>query len=449
MKNICNASSFVFADKYIESIAEFGELVFWEEEKTKLTYRMFHRNVCAAASYIAQLNSPLVALYIQKPLYMTIGIIACLYSGITFIPCGEDNYLHISSTTEYKDVPVIMDDEIEDAIKKGADFSVNKTINENWTAIVAFSSGTMSEPKGVCLSYHNIMSDVLSGLRAFDCKRGTRYLHILPLYHMFGISVELLPVLFSGGTICCSKSPYFFIEDVIKYRVDISFVPAGVAEVLLKVMRAKNDYSFKLGNLKTLLCGGAKLPKEISEGLMEYNILALGSYGLTECSPGIAINSVRDHKFGSAGKVIDCCEVAIGDNSEILVKGDNLFERYFGDDNPQVDSEGWFHTKDYGYIDAEGFLWIEGRIDDIIVLSDGHKYSAEKYESMINKIDGVQESLLINYKADGLTCYVYSDDGEKSTIEKQIYAMSHAITKIVFTDQPLPKNGLGKLKRYL
>ena len=68
---------------------------------------------------------------------------------------------------------------------------------------------------------------------------------------------------------------------------------------------------------------------------------------------------------------------------------------------------------------------------------------------MINKIDGVQESLLINYKADGLTCYVYSDDGEKSTIEKQIYAMSHAITKIVFTDQPLPKNGLGKLKRYL
>ena len=117
MKNICDASSFLFADKYIESIAEFGELVFWEEEKTKLTYRMFHRNVCAVASYIAQLNSPLIALYIQKPLYMTVGIIACLYSGITFIPCGEDNYLHISSATEYKDVPVIMDDEIEDAIK--------------------------------------------------------------------------------------------------------------------------------------------------------------------------------------------------------------------------------------------------------------------------------------------------------------------------------------------
>ena len=170
---------------------------------------------------------------------------------------------------------------------------------------------------------------------------------------------------------------------------------------------------------------------------------------MTECAPGIAINSVRDHKFGSAGKVIDCCEVTIGDNSEILVKGDNLFEGYFGDDNPQVDSEGWFHTKDYGYIDAEGFLWIEGRIDDIIVLSDGHKYSAEKYESMINEIDGVRESLLINYKTDGLTCYVYSDKGEKSTIEKQIYAMSRAITKIVFTDQPLPKNGLGKLKRYL
>lgn len=451
MKSTYNTSSLSFKARYIESIACFGELAFWEDE-TILTYNMLHRKVCAVASLVSWLNCPLVGLYVKNPLYMAIGILACLYSGTTFIPCSEDVYLHISSVSEYKEARMVFDEDIEVAINNGSTFTSDKAIGENLTAMVVFSSGTMNKPKGVCLSYRNIMSDVLSGLRAFECKRGARYLHILPLYHMFGISVGLLSVLFSGGTICCSKNPCTFIEDVVKYDVDVSFVPVGIAEVLLKFMRTKNDSSFNLGKLKTLLCGGSKLSKEICEGLMEYGILALGSYGMTECSPGIAINSVREYKFGSAGKVIDCCVVAISDNSEILVKGDNLFENYFGDSRIHVDNEGWFHTKDYGYIDAEGYLWVEGRIDDIIVLSDGHKYSAEKYESMINRIKGVQESLLVNNKSDGLTCLVYSDvfdDGMKLEIKRQIYAILRAITRIIITDKPLLKNGFGKLKRYL
>lgn len=450
MKNTCNTAPVSFSEKYIDSITEFGELTFWEEHEVKLSYNALHRKVCAVSSYIVQLNCSLIGLCVSNQLHMTIGILACLYSGTAFVPCSTDVNQYLNSKADYKGIKVLNDGDISEAIDNDSSF-VPDDVKQDRIAVVAFSSGTMSDPKGVCLTYRNIMSDVLSGLRAFDCKKGMRYLHVLPLFHMFGISVELLPILFSGGTICCARSPFTFIEDAEKYNVDISFVPVGIAEILLRYMRAKNNYQYKLGNLRTLLCGGSKLSKEVCEGLIEYGVLALGSYGMTECSPGIAINSEKHHKFGSAGRVIDCCEVQIGDDSEILIKGDNLFVEYYGDCKLQVDSDGWFHTKDYGFIDEDGYLWVEGRIDDVIVLSDGHKYSAEKIEEQINKIEGIIESLLIKGEAGGLTCTVYCDkiaENDKKKIEKIIYQLQRAITKVIFVNHPLPKNSLGKLKRY-
>ena len=377
---------------YNNTCSKYSSNLFWFEKNKKITYAEFDRLVKSVIINIAELYPKTLIINIKNPFYFAIAIISALCSGLKFIPVNDMLERQLIQMKVFDTIRLVDED-----VKKYT--SVLKYDNEvisdyckigrNEIALIAFSSGTTSLPHGVCLSYKNLIADVLSGLRSFKCLPETRYLHTLPYFHMFGIAVELLPVLLSGGTICNPASIYSVINEIPALKPNLSFCTVDFALVMLSYLKKCKDPSQITKYLSILVCGGSRLDSRISIELQKYGVLAIGAYGMTECSPGISINSQSDYRLGSVGKTIDCCSVEVGENSEILVKGENVATCYL-DGTPLLDSRGWFHTKDLGYFDKEGYLWITGRLDDLIVLNNGKKYSRSYVESTIKVFPDVE-----------------------------------------------------------
>ncbi len=180
-------------------------------------------------------------------------------------------------------------------------------------------------------------------------------------------------------------------------------------------------------------------------------IQVLNGYGITECSPVVAVNRNRWTKPGSIGLPLPCCEVQIQDG-EICVKGDLVMAGYFQDEvaTGSAIQDGWFHTGDLGYLDEDGFLFITGRKKNLIILSNGKNVSAEELETQILQISGVEE--VIAYGENGhITAEIFSEapDG----IREEIAALTQKlppykrIQHLKFREVPFKKTTTRKIKR--
>jgi len=130
-------------------------------------------------------------------------------------------------------------------------------------------------------------------------------------------------------------------------------------------------------------------------------IKVIEGYGMTETSPIIAVNKIDDYRYGTVGFPLDCNEVMIAQNKEILVRGENVMLGYY--QNPDItaeviDKDGWLHTGDLGFVDREGFLTIIGRAKDIIVLSTGKNIFPEQIENVLNESRYISQSMIYGDK---------------------------------------------------
>lgn len=303
-------------------------------------------------------------------------------------------------------------------------------IDRERLATIVFTSGTTGKGKGVMLSQKNIVMDMTNGMYNFAITPKT--INFLPPHHTFGSTVNFVGHYAQGSTIYISSGLRYIAAEIKEQRpTHLILVPlfleklyakiwsgaeeSGKADVLRRMMRFSNGLRkmgidlrrvlFKSvldqlgGKLEMVISGGAALKQEIIDTFDAIGITVLNGYGITECSPLISCNRNEYQKKGSVGAPIIGESVIIKDpdengEGEICVKGPNVMLGYYKDPAATAaafDENGYFKTGDYGKLDEEGWIYITGRLKNLIILSNGKNVYPEEIETKLSSIAGVEE----------------------------------------------------------
>lgn len=326
----------------------------------------------------------------------------------------------------------------------------------NAVCTVLHSSGTSSAPKGIMLSQKNLCSDVVGGLQKYSMRKGDRFISLIPHYHAFGLVCDLLGPFLVGATVYVLEDKKRFFAEMAQIRPTMINVPPAIAETLLKlIQKTGNADVLTGGNLRKILCGGAGLRADIARGLRKYGVYAYGCYGLSECSPCVAVNRDEYYKDGSAGVALNCNTIKIAEDGEILIVGTNVMIGYYNDWRATSERivDGVLYTGDLGYIDEDGFLFVTGRKSNLIVFSDGTKCSPEELEEQIVTHTSAEEAWVYQSDTEGrsfLRARIYLPDlSKKASVIQYIETnlIRYRFDRIDFIQEPLPKNAAGKIRR--
>lgn len=341
-------------------------------------------------------------------------------------------YICMSELSGYKSFKELMK-KGEELIEEGKKDFINAKIDENVMNILLFTSGTTSKSKAVMLSQKNIASNIYALQSVEDIRPTDVNIAFLPLHHIFG-STCLIMMLACGVKTTFPDGLRYIKQNLNEYKVSVFVgVPVlveaiykaimkeidkqGKTKLIKTVMKISNfllkfhiDIRRKLfkqvldalgGNLRLVISGGAPADPEISKGFNNLGVTTLQGYGLSETSPVICAENYEVLKNGSVGvpmindtvEIINKDETGIG---EIRVKGPNVMLGYY--EMPEITNDvlkdGWFYTGDLGYFDLEGRLFITGRNKNLIVLKNGKKVFPEELETLVNRIELVEESMV-------------------------------------------------------
>lgn len=319
--------------------------------------------------------------------------------------------------------------------------------------IMLFTSGTTAMSKAVMLSHKNIVSNVMDIAQTFDIDEKDRLLSFLPLHHVFECTAGFLYPVSIGACICFCEGVKHIADNVKEFGITAMIsVPAVFEVIYRKIMKSIDkkgktatvkkgvkisqallkvgiDVRKKLfkeihanlgGKLRLAVAGGAALDPESQKGFNDLGITLLQGYGLTESSPVIAAETPKNRRIGSIGKKLPSVEVKIENPDEdgvgeLLAKGPNIMIGYYENEEATkstLDKDGWLHTGDLAKIDKDGYIYISGRKKSVIVLNNGKNVYPEELENLLNKVEGVKESLVYEKK---------EDDGDVKVCTKLVY----------------------------
>ena len=208
------------------------------------------------------------------------------------------------------------------------------------------------------------------------------------------------------------------------------------------------------GRIRFFVSGGAALPKELGMFFEAIGLTIIEGYGLTETSPVIAVNKLEDYKFGTVGRPLPGVEVKIASDGEILTRGPHVMKGYFNNQKATeeaINQDGWFHTGDVGYLDAEGFLTITDRKKHLFVSSGGKNIAPQAIENLFLSSKFIDQFVLIGDRRQFLSAIIVPDfDAIKE------YADTHNIEYNSVTDlanseeiYKIVENDIGKIQQDL
>ena len=341
---------------------------------------------------------------------------------------------------------------------------------------IFYTGGTTGTPKGVMLSHSNLMTFAVTAALRSGVPEQTKMLHCAPLFHIAGMGFLLMAFL-QGGThvMIPGFNPTDVSRAVRSNRVtDVLLVPTMIQMLLEAPDFDADDFE----SLKTILYGASPMPLGTIDKTMEClpSVNLVQGYGMTECGlisltpPGSHSPEARDSgRIRSAGLACPVQEVRIVDNlgnelplgevGEIVVRGPNVMRGYWG--KPELTREaivdGWMHTGDGGYLDAQGLIYIVDRIKDMIISGGENIYSSE-VETVISQYPGIAQCAVIGVPSDEWGESVHAvlvlvSDAEEpdqitvSTLKnfcKQLIAGYKCPTSLEFTES-LPISAAGKV----
>lgn len=342
--------------------------------------------------------------------------------------------------------------------------------SEEDIATIIFTSGTTGKSKGVMLTQNNLAENVSSV--DYTTEPGSVLLSVLPIHHAFCLVMDWLKGFSLGATVCINDSLLHMVKNMSVFKPDVILMVPMMIETIYKRLAAadssipKNVLAEHIfgGNLKIIFTGGAHLEPYYIDKFAEYGVDVLEGYGMSECSPVISSNTPEIHKPGSVGKPLSNVEISFEDG-EILVKGSSVMKGYYQmpEETAETLKDGWLHTGDKGYLDDDGFLYINGRVKNLIILSNGENISPEEIENKLALGDLVGEVIVTGEK-NGLTARIYPEQeavAAKGLNEEEVRAQLQEfldnynknqptyrqITGLVVRKNPFIRSSTKKIKR--
>ena len=296
----------------------------------------------------------------------------------------------------------------------------NDSIQPDDTSSLIYTSGTTGNPKGVELTHKNWIFQLDSVLTIMKFNQGELYVSWLPLAHVFGQLVDNhywirralhMHIVDSPlNTVDYAKEvhPHLFISVPRIYEKIYSNLKAAIdSRLILKiglkipglsgVFKGKLKAAVGFGDLRFAVSGAAPINPDILKLFQFLEIPLFEGYGMTENTAGATLNYVGNNKIGSVGKAFPDTEVKIGNDGEILLRGDHVMKGYYNNDQATADTiiDGWLHTGDVGAIDSEGFLSITGRKKEIYVSSAGKNIAPLVIEETMKSIPVISQCFLV------------------------------------------------------
>ena len=385
--------------------------------------------------------------------------------------------------------------------------------NEDEMSVLLYTSGTTGTPKGVMLSQRNLITNIYQSNYVQEIVESDRFLSVLPLSHTYENTIGFLLPIVNGASITYLRRPptgsvllpaLEKVKPTVMLTVPLIIERVYKASILRKINRksiTRNLYKFRPtqiilhrlagkklyetfgGQLKFFGIGGAKLDGQVERFLIDAKFPFAVGYGLTETSPLIAGSAPGKGKYQAIGpKVIDSEMIIHNPNpetgeGEIWYRGDNLMLGYYKNEEitkEVLTEDGWFKTGDLGSFDKDGVLTHKGRLKSMIVGPSGENIYPEEIESLINKFEYVEESIVIEDKG-GLVALVHFNMEELELrlkemtsdasikIEDKVTELkadlleyinskvnkSSKLQDIIDYVEPFKKTATNKIKRYL
>ena len=343
-------------------------------------------------------------------------------------------------------------------------------------ATIVYTSGTTGRPKGVMLSHNNIFSDAHAAAIFEHFDTTDIFLSFLPLSHMFERTAGYYMPMIIGAKVAYARSIEKLGEDLISIKPTIlvtvprifervynkihdqlklkSPIAQGLFNLAVKVgwhrfllQQNREKWHPKLllwpllnklvagkilaklgGNLQLAVSGGAPLSPEIAKTFIGLGLTISQGYGLTETSPVVSTNKLKNNDPFSVGQVMGNVEVKLGYNEELLVKGPTVMLGYWGNEeatNNAIDSDGWFHTGDKAKIENK-HIYITGRLKEIIVMSNGEKVPPTDIELAISSDSIFEQVIVLGEAKPFLTAIITIEEESWNALAKELDVPANA-----------------------
>ena len=407
----------------------------------------------------------------------------------------------------------------KEMVKNGDDSFSKIEIDPEEFKVLIFTSGTTSNSKGVMICNRNLAQNINAVNPYVKLYETDRLFSILPLHHTYESTIGFLLPFAKGSSIAvCQGLKYIvpnlketkptallavplLIENLYK-KINQTIEKSGKTAMVNSMMQITNalknvgvDIKKKVfkeiyenlgGNLRFVVSAAAPIDPKVGKWMQDLGIIFLQGYGLTETAPIAALTPQYDSRVGSAGKAVVCAELKIDNpnekgEGEVLIKSETLMIGYYEDKEAtdeviETDEQGnrWFHSVDVGYLDKDGFLYITGRIKNVIVTQNGKNIYPEEIELMLGEIPEIKECMVYGKEVEGekeliITAKVIPNleeihkehDGELTDdiihdiIWEKIKEVNHkltsykAIKKLEIKKDEIAKTTTMKIKRYV
>ena len=374
------------------------------------------------------------------------------------------------------------------------------TDNDKELAIINYTSGTTSAPKGVMLRYECISANVAFGQKRLPSYPEDKIVSMLPMAHMYGMMFELIYPLCGGSSIyylgktptpalllgaMAEVKPYLVItvplvmEKIFKSKVApivnkpvmkvVTAIP-GLNQIIFKKVRTSLLNAFG-GNVREIVMGGAALNPDVEKWFRKFKLPFTVGYGMTEAAPLMAYEDWWDFASKSCGKAIDTVEVRIDSEDpynkvgEIQARGMNIMSGYYKNEEATkaaFTEDGWMRTGDLGLLDEKGNIFIKGRSKNMILSANGQNIYPEEIEAAVNNQPYVIESVVVDRGA-RLVALIYMDSEKakaegvdleeyKKTIMAEVNKSMPAYSKLNVAEymaEPFEKTPKMSIKRFM
>jgi fatty-acyl-CoA synthase len=359
--------------------------------------------------------------------------------------------------------------EAERAAMAGAALPDTSPANEEDGLLLCYTSGTTGIPKGAVLSQKALFWNAQNSIDMHSLTSDDTVLTTLPMFHVGGLNIQTLPALYVGATVIVLRrfEPDQFFRALADHPVTLTLAVPTMMLAIMADPRWAASASEIAAKLRSISIGSTTVPENLITEVCEQGIPLIQVYGSTETAPIAAYIHPQDaaRKPASTGKTAAHCELRIagndgaeaatGEKGEILVRGHNVMTKYWRDaGSTEASFTGeWFHTGDIGHFDDEGFLYVDGRLKDMII-SGGENIYPAAIESLLSERPEIEEVAVVgrpdDYWGEVAVAVVVAADGHEVDDEKIMAYCKERIAHFacprdVITVGQLPRNAMGKV----